>query len=70
MGGSPAVSVELYVQYRAAFPFFKILEIPNLLEHIQVGTPCVEAATYGEPSRSPVDEIESYSMWIRGEWER
>lgn len=39
-------------------------------EDLKVGIPYVEAATYAEPSQSPVDEIELYSMWIRGEWER
>ena len=39
-------------------------------ENLKVGIPYVEVATYGEPAQSPVDEIELYSMWIRGEWER
>ena len=36
----------------------------------KVGIPYLESATYGEPDQSTDQEIELYSMWVRGEWER
>lgn len=39
-------------------------------EMLKVGIKYVETASYGEPTQSTIDDVELYSMWIRGEWER
>ena len=39
-------------------------------DHMKVGIPYVETAVYGDPLVGEELEVELYSMWIRGEWER
>ncbi len=36
---------------------------------LHVGMPYIEVETYDDPNQRTDDEIELYSMWIRGEWE-
>jgi hypothetical protein len=39
-------------------------------DHVSVGIPYVESATYGDPVDSVASTVTLYSLWLRGEWEQ